>query len=104
MAKYAALKQERDDAVERAVIAERNSQLERVRELESLHAAEMAELQDQVKRLEMALADTKRSFVSAVDDATRLLFRSVGRRDDGRPEVTEDNTVPTHDDRRGADA
>jgi len=83
LAKYSILKRERDDAVERAVIAERNSQLERVRELESAHAAAMAELRDQIQCLEAELADAKRSFQAAVDEATRRLVEATGPRSTG---------------------
>lgn len=77
MSKYAVLKQERDDAVERAVIAERNSQLERLRELEATHAAERAELLTEIGRLEAELVRVRLAFESAVAETTRLLRASL---------------------------
>lgn len=77
MAKYSVLKAERDDAVERAVTAERNSQLERVRELEAAHAAEIAELRAQIERLEAEHAEYRRAFAAAVDNAVRALQETL---------------------------
>lgn len=77
MSKYAVLKQERDEAVERAVLAERNSQLERVREIEAAHAAERAELLTEIGRLEAELLRARLAFGSAVDQATLLLRESL---------------------------
>lgn len=77
--KYSTLKAERDDAIERAVQAERNSQLERVRELEAAHAVEILDLRAQIERLEADLAATKRAFSAAVDDANALLSLRAAR-------------------------
>ena len=41
MAKYRALKQERDEAVERMLVAERNSKLEELERLKAVHAEEL---------------------------------------------------------------
>lgn len=101
MAKYSILKRERDDAVERAVIAERNSQLERVRDLESAHAAELTELRNQIRSLGAALTDARRSFAAAAEGATRMLFESLGtnaKADDGNGSGLFDPMDDTHPD------
>lgn len=54
MAKYKDLKRERDEAIERAVVAERNSQLETLERERATHREQIAALNQECARLQHA--------------------------------------------------
>ncbi len=90
MSKYKALKQERDEAVERAVEAERNSQLETLERERQMHADEVAALLRKHALEKTALLMQLNSLITHIELARSELDEALGdERKDESPEAVE---------------